>query len=723
MFVPLIGRLSLTFALLFVCFQGVAQSTTAIEKKAYRYFQLFVNYEYEDTLKARKYADSSLYWARKSENNSLIGDAHRLAGWYEHDRSRYDFAISHYYNSLNYMRKAGNQQGIADAFGNLGNAYYDKGDLQRSLDMQLESLKINESIIRKAKDQKEREKAQQGRAIALHNTADIYGEIQMYKQAFSYAFQGLEHDLSVKDSIGVAISYNTIATLYKEENKVDSAEYYFKKALEIYDLKPQPYEHATAMLQYATLSGGSLPYQKRSEMARKTLEIRRSMGDTDNEALALIEISRFFFADLSTDSLSTMLERAYHLIQSQGLEDLEQDYFKVYSRYNSRLGDYREAFFALENYLELKAIADEKKHTQDLIAGEIRYELASEFTQDSLRQQNAFANERNQYLEDISEIQNIVYLSIIGFILLIGFLGYYVTSSRRRKKMNTTLLEKNQLVQEQKALVEEKNKSISDSISYARRLQAAILPTPEQINEYLPDSFLMFRPKDVVSGDFYWFETSGKWCFLAVADCTGHGVPGAMVSVVCSNALNRSVNEFGLIAPSEILEKTRELVIETFTKSGEQVYDGMDIALLAIDLKKRLVVFSGAQNGLWIVRDRNEPLPDGVEAKDYGSPTHVLIEFKGDKQPIGHFHEAKPFTQREIQLSETDQVYLMSDGYADQFGGPQGKKFKYIPMKKLLLEHHAESLEQQKEVLESTFVEWKGDDDQVDDICVIGLRI
>lgn len=713
---------SLTTFLLLLSFKGYCQSDEATVN-AYRCFQFFIDYEYEDTLKARVYSDSSVYWAAQTGQDALMGDAMRLKGWYYHDRGKFDVAIMHYYKSLNYMQKADQDQGVADAYGNLGNAYYDKGDLQQSLNMQLKSLKVNDKVLDRSKDAEERQMADEGKAIAMHNIADIYGEIALYSKAFEYAFRGLSHDLEVNDTMGMAISFNSIATLHKQAGNTDSSEYYFKKAIHLYRLYPQPYEYGNSLIEYATLEGASLSKRERSEMAAESLRLRRGMGDSDSEASTLIQISTFFFDDLSLDSLSAMLERAYFLIESGGIEDLSSDYFRVYSKYSSRIGDYKEAFFALEDYLELKTIADEEQHYHDLIAGGLRYQIEHEFRQDSLRQEYNFTQERNKYLEDISEIQNIVYLSIIGFILLVASLFYYVTSNRRRKRMNGILMEKNQLVQEQKTIVEEKNRSISDSINYARRLQAAILPTPEQINEYLPNSFLMFRPKDVVSGDFYWFETSGDWCFLAVADCTGHGVPGAMVSVVCSNALNRSVNEFDLIRPKDILDKTREIVIETFAKSGERVSDGMDVSLIAIHVQERRIVFSGAQNGLWLIRDNKELDESTSDLKTLKGESCSLIEWKGDKQPVGTFYDMKSFAETEISLKSGDKLYLMSDGYADQFGGPKGKKFKYVQLKRLLLSNCGSSMEDQKKELVNGFEHWKGEGEQIDDVCIIGLHL
>lgn len=259
----------------------------------------------------------------------------------------------------------------------------------------------------------------------------------------------------------------------------------------------------------------------------------------------------------------------------------------------------------------------------------------------------------------------------------------------------------------QKEMVEEKNKEIVDSINYAKRLQQAILPPIDLVKSDLNDSFILFKPKDIVSGDFYWYIKSGDELLIAVADCTGHGVPGAMVSVVGANGLNRCVKEFGLKQPAQILDKLCDLVIETFEMTDHEVKDGMDIALCAINLKTKKVQFAGANNPLWIIKKNAEDLD----------------EIKADKQPIGKFDYRKNFTNHEFEFQNGDAIYLFSDGYADQFGGPGGKKFKYKTLKDLLLTIHTQKMTDQEIALNEAFMNWKGELEQIDDVCVIGIKL
>ena len=239
----------------------------------------------------------------------------------------------------------------------------------------------------------------------------------------------------------------------------------------------------------------------------------------------------------------------------------------------------------------------------------------------------------------------------------------------------------------------------------------------------MKESFILYKPRDIVAGDFYWMEQIQDGLIFAAADCTGHGVPGAMVSVVCNNALNRSVREYGLVDPGEILNKTRELIIEEFDQSDDDMKDGMDISLCVLEFepeiidmpsaskswKKTNLKWAGANNPLWIVREGK------------------LIEYKGDKQPIGLYVDQKPFTTHSIELFENDSIYIFTDGYQDQFGGPskntEGKKIKPSKMKTLFLSIAHKPMDQQRIDIDEMFTKWKGDLEQVDDVCVIGVRI
>jgi serine phosphatase RsbU (regulator of sigma subunit) len=282
---------------------------------------------------------------------------------------------------------------------------------------------------------------------------------------------------------------------------------------------------------------------------------------------------------------------------------------------------------------------------------------------------------------------------------------------------NSQLEEIGKIINLQKDEISEKNTEIIDSITYAKRLQEAILPPQNMLRSFFNSSFILYKPKDIVAGDFYFFEAIKNETqkditdlFIAVADCTGHGVPGAMVSVVCSNALNRAVKEFGLSDTGKILDKVTDLVIETFDKSETEVKDGMDISLLKIQIaledsyKPVKIEWSGANNPLWFIENGE------------------LKEIKADKQPIGKYAERKQFTTHSISCKDSKSFYLFTDGYADQFGGEKGKKLKASKFKEIILAIKNDPAEDQKFFIEEAFNNWKEGYEQVDDVCIIGIR-
>lgn len=266
-------------------------------------------------------------------------------------------------------------------------------------------------------------------------------------------------------------------------------------------------------------------------------------------------------------------------------------------------------------------------------------------------------------------------------------------------------------LEEKNYIISQKNTEIIDSINYAKRLQEAIMPPIETIYSRLRESFILYKPKDIVAGDFYFAEQRGDYFFVAAADCTGHGVPGAMVSMVCSNALNRVVNDLQLTNPGEILDKVTSLVVETFAKSNQDVKDGMDISLCVVNLKTGEIAWAGANNPLWYIEN---PAND----------TAVKIEeITADKQPVGKHDMLKPFTTHLLKLKKGSLIYMFTDGYADQFGGIKGKKFKYKQLQEVILANRHLNMNRQKEILERTFDNWKGEIEQVDDVCIIGLKL
>jgi serine phosphatase RsbU (regulator of sigma subunit) len=415
------------------------------------------------------------------------------------------------------------------------------------------------------------------------------------------------------------------------------------------------------------------------------------------------------------------LENAMEWWESKNrLTDLPRVYERILITYKG-LGKKNETIETLEKFLDIKDTLFNSAKTEGAKNIEAKYDSEKKELELLKEKREREWAEKETSLTKKTERQNFIIFIIISLFLIISIIYLYIRFKNQRRDKNTIL--------NQKLLIEVRSKEIEDSIIYAKRLQSAIMPTIEVVENSFKSAFVLYTPKDIVAGDFYWMDQVDDTILIAAADCTGHGVPGAMVSVVCTNGLNSAVRQHGLIEPNKILDKTREIVVGQFAKSGENVKDGMDISLCSI--KNKTLKFSGANNPLWLVRKTEHVSEEVQQTKgNLVGEGYTLIQTKGDKQPIGLSDHESPFNQVEMELLEGDIVYLLTDGYADQFGGISegvlnvgGKKFKYSRMKKLLLDNCQLPFDQQHANLKQTFDAWQGDLEQLDDVCIIGFSI
>jgi serine phosphatase RsbU (regulator of sigma subunit) len=427
----------------------------------------------------------------------------------------------------------------------------------------------------------------------------------------------------------------------------------------------------------------------------------------DSRATILTFLADAYLENKQTNLALDFAYEGYEFSVKNKLKFEEMEALEVLINVLEKGNNYKQAFEFQKKY---NTISNELLNIEKLNKiNEINDRLHQLENQRIIDVKNNKIDQQKKYNDEVKSKSKILSLFLIFAVLSIFIIGFVFV---RTKKLN-------KIIGRQKNLVEEKNQEILDSITYAKRIQSAILPQPKLVKEYFRDSFILYKPKDIVAGDFYWFEAIDNLIFFAAADCTGHGVPGAMVSVVCHNALNRSIKEFSLTNPASILDKTREIVIAEFEKSEEDVKDGMNISLCVLDSTTKLLSWAGAHNPLWILRSTSRSSSD-TEALE---KTAEIIEFRADKQPIGKFSFAKAFTNHEIQLVENDIIYIFTDGFQDQFGGEKGKKYKISQIRELLLSISSKNLEEQKNLIDQNFETWKGQLDQVDDVCLMGVKI
>lgn len=562
----------------------------------------------------------------------------------------YPKALDYYQKALKLNEELNNKRGQATDYGSIGIIYANTGEADNALGFYLKALKMDEDIGNK-KDQ----------ANFLGDIGNVYDVHGNYSKALEYDLKALKMDEDLGYKEGQANNLGNLGNLYGQQYNWTKAMEYYKKSLQLFEAVGN--KHGEAF----DLGNLGLCY--------------RQVGKVQ-------EAEKYLKVAITTDSA---IGEKFFLNQ---YEERLSELYEATGRYKLALFWYKKGIATHDSLFNI----DKDKAL-------MRKEMVFRFQQQEDSAKAVQVRIDAVHSEEVKRQNTIIYAVSAGLILVLLLALSILRSLQQNRKKTQIIAAQKADVEKKNILIEEKNKDILDSITYAKRLQDAILPPLSLIKKYFPESFLIYKPKDIVAGDFYWMERAGDNILVAAADCTGHGVPGALVSVVCSNALNRTVKEFHITEPGKILDKVRELVLETFEKSEGNIQDGMDISLCCINTDTKEAQWSGAYNSLWYFRNGE------------------VTEVPADKQPIGKTDKPEPFNTHNLNLQKGDTLYLFTDGYADQFGGPKGKKFKYKQMQELLLANAGKSMDEQKKILEDALNEWKGSLEQVDDVLVIGIRV
>lgn len=558
-----------------------------------------------------------------------------------------------------------------------------RGDNTRAIAYFTRSLKIMEKL-----------NYQKGISSCLNNIGVIYNEQEAYKKAEEYYQRALTINKQMGDSSSQALSYSNLGNIYRYLKNYSKSIQYHRQAIQIYESLQDDYSLGMSFHFIGVTYFDIGDYQKALEFNEKSIPYYQKSENQAGLPEVFNIMGKIYDKKGNTEKAIYYNKQALELAKKvDAAAAIREASLSLYEEYK-KLGKLKDALEMHELYLVMRDKVSNEESQQELIKQELSYQFEKQQALDEKEHEKkmAVAAEKEQQ-------QQVIILAVgIGSVLVLIFAGIAINRLQITKKQKL-------VIERQKDLVEEKQKEILDSITYAKRLQDAILPPLSLFKEHFPESFILYKPKDIVAGDFYWMEKLENAILIAVADCTGHGVPGAMVSVVCSTALNRAVLEFGITEPGKILDKAREIVLETFAKSHKDVKDGMDISLASINTKTQEIQWAGANNPFWYIAN-NE-----------------LNSITADKQPIGSSFDSQPFKTHRIQLKKGDLLFLFTDGYADQFGGEKGKKFKYTPLKELLLKNANLPMSTQEEFLESTFENWKKGIEQVDDVCIMGVRL
>lgn len=627
------------------------------------------------------YWDSLRLDAEKNKLKKYLANALNNMGYIYDNQGDIPKALDNYHKSLNIRKEIGDKKGIANSLNNIGYIYDNQGNIPKALDFYHQSLNIREEINDKL-----------GIATCFNNIGVIYNNQENIPKALDYYKKSLKFYEEIGDKEGIAMSLNNIGAIYNKQGNIPNALEYHNKSLKIREEIGDKQGIAMSLNNIGGIYKEQGNTKKALDHYYKSLKIGEEINDKKGIASSFNNIGRIYLKQknllLAEEYCKHSLELAKKIGYPANVRDAAKVLYEIYKEKQNGMK-------ALEFYEMYATMKDSINNSETQKAG-VRKQMQYEFTQKEISAK-AEQDKKDAVAAEEKQKEKVIRFSVSGILALVALFALFLFN-----KFRVIRRQKNE-IELQKQLVEEKQKEILDSINYAKRIQNAILPSTRLVKEYLPDSFILYRPKDIVAGDFYWMENKDDKILFAAADCTGHGVPGAMVSVICNNGLNRSVREYGITEPGKILDRARKIVISEFEKSDEEVKDGMDISLCA--LQGTMLYWAGANTPLWIIRNKQ------------------IIKYKADKQPIGKYTESTSFTTHAISLQKNDTIYIFTDGYADQFGGKNGKKFKSANFKKLLLSIQDKPMQEQSDILNSEFEAWKGSLEQVDDVCVIGVRI
>ncbi len=643
--------------------------------------------------------------------NNMEGIASHLSkiGIVYKNQADYPKALEFYFKALKITEELENKNGIATTLGNIGNVYKEQADYPKALEYYFKSLKIKEELENK-----------NGIATTLGNIGSVYLSQAVYIKALEYYFKALKMAEELGDRNLIAIQLGNIGSVYlsqanshnvhpvERDSLLNRALDYYFKSLKMSEELGNKNGIATTLGNIGIVYYSQADYTKALEYYFKALKMSEELGYKKLQAFALGNIGSLYtkkgkFAE-AEKYLKHSLELSDSLGNLEGEKETNQYLSHLYDTLSqlavgsgqwAKKAEYSKlAFEHYKKYIAARDSINSEENQKKQVRIEMNYEFEKKMAAEKAEQEKRELKAREE-----AKKQRIILFSVSVFLLLVIVFAVFVVRSLKNTRRQKAIIET------QKKIVEEKNKDIMDSIRYAQRIQNAILPNPQEWIRLLPDSFVLYLPKDIVAGDFYFLEETDKYIFVAAADCTGHGVPGAMVSVVCSTALTRCIREEHIYHTQHILNRTRQIVIEKL--SGEDnLQDGMDICLVRIKKGTYNIQYSGANRPLWIINPQGE-----------------YIEIKPDKQPIGKYEQEKPFTLHELSIEKDSLIYLSTDGYADQFGGEKNKKMGVKMLKELLLSISNKPPKEQEAEIAAFFQNWKNNIEQVDDVTLIGIKI
>lgn len=676
---------------------------------------------------SEKYVWKALSLSRKLEYIHGTADAKNTLGVIRRLQNRTDEAIRLYEEVIVLRRKSKRTDKLTGAYSNLGSVYYENGHYAPAL-----------KYYQKAFDNAVTYKQEENQLILLNNIGVAYKSSGLYEQALKAFRKGLRMNRKIRNSYQEAQLYLNLATIYDQRRMYHESVRYNKHAYAIFSADNNLRQLSTVVYNLTIATREIHDFDATRQYLNEMADIAAELKEDEYTCIFHQSSANFFLETKRYKEALTEIDKALQLSDSTSdlllyakLLMVKSDVFRYLKQFPQAidLAHQSEAIIQrIDDPLELAGAysnlyhiyKDAGNYEKALYYSEKEHALSEQIALDEVSNQIATLNSLNELDQKEQQIQlgkkekaqveaenkrqyvqliaSLVVAMLVLVLLLFSFRAY-----RMKKRSNEQLHLQKVEIESQKSLIEEKQSEILDSIHYAKRIQQALLTQEHLLKEALPESFLFFKPKDIVSGDFYWSAERGDYFYLAVCDSTGHGVPGAFMSLLNITFLNDAINSEGLLETDAIFNYVRQRLIHHLSKDGAR--DGMDGVLLRYDRRNNSYTYSAAFSKPVIVRNGK------------------IIELTCDKMPVGQGEGHSPFSRFSIDHQPGDYLYLFSDGFADQFGGPKGKKFKYKPLYQTLAEGMQLPPDQQAKRLDAVFTEWKGELEQIDDVVVAGIRL
>ncbi|MBI3518398.1 MAG: tetratricopeptide repeat protein [Bacteroidetes bacterium] len=596
-------------------------------------------------------------------------------------------ALNLFFKSLEICKKENNKKFTSKLYNNIANCYDVMGIYEKALYFHFEALKIKEELGLKDKIY-----------ISRINIATVYYNLKQYKQAIDYCNLALVDCIKYGDKENEAIIYHNLGNNYHDLKEYDKGIDYYNKSLEISKADNDYYQFTNTTIEL----GSSYLFLNKIDLAEKTVNTGLKVAE-ENDFTEHISGGKNILGQIAVKRSNYNLAKKYYfealdIAKKNDIILQVKNSYENLSNVFAQQNDFKESLKYQLLFSNIKDSLINDSKAKSMANLQENYEI------DKKETENALLQAENKLSSSTIKQQKIVTYFIVGGLLIVSLLAFFIFKGLKvQKRANAIIVKQKKEVEIQKHKVEEHQKEILDSIHYAKRIQTALLANKELIDANTAHNFVLFNPKDIVSGDFYWATEHNQKFYLAVCDSTGHGVPGAFMSLLNIGFLSEAIKEKNIEKPNEIFNYVRKRLISSISNEGQK--DGMDGILICIDKQTNNITYAAANNEPVLI-----------------SGTDIILLPK-DRMPVGKGEKANEFKLFEIPYHPNATIYLYTDGYADQFGGAKGKKFKYKQLEELLLSVSALPMQEQMAILNQTFENWRGNLEQVDDVLIIGIKI